>query len=176
MKNKRVGELEEEKLFKLSAGAIKHRSRPLLQRCFGSVWTELNCQTSSFLDFPLKIYSASLGFCKICLTKGRCNCRGVSLLCTSEEQSRTKQKTVVTGWFGSHWTQCWMIVQLICFQTSYGTIYVCFHSWICRICFDRATARLFVSATRSSWREFNICELDFSNLGPSIFAWLVWFY
>ena len=30
---------------------------------------ELNRQTSNFLDFPLKIYSASLGFCKICLRK-----------------------------------------------------------------------------------------------------------
>ena len=33
-----------------------------------------------------------------------------------------------------------MIVRLICFPTSYGMIYVCFHSWFCRICFDQAMA------------------------------------
>ena len=118
-------------------------SRPLLQRCFGSIRTEFNCQTSSFLDFPLKIYSASLGFCKTCLSKGRRNCRGVSLLriCTSKEQSRTKQQTAVTGWLGV--TEL-LNLQLVCFPTSYGTIYVCFHSRFCRICFDRATVHLFV--------------------------------
>ena len=51
----------------------------------------MNCQTSSFLDLPLKIYSASLGFCKICLTKGRRNCRGVSLLCIVHRKSSQGQ-------------------------------------------------------------------------------------
>ena len=92
MKNKRVGELEEEQLSKLRDGAIKHRKSPdVMQRCFGSVGTELNCQTSSFLDFPLKSYSASLGFCKICLMKGRRNCRGISLLWIVHQKSSQEQ-------------------------------------------------------------------------------------
>ena len=51
----------------------------------------MNCQTSSFLDFPFKIYSASLGFCKICLTKGRRNCRAVSLLWIVHRKRRQEQ-------------------------------------------------------------------------------------
>ena len=34
--------------------------------------------------------------------------RFVVVDCTSEEQSRTKQQTAVTGWFGSHWTVEWL--------------------------------------------------------------------
>ena len=149
-------------------------SRPLLQRCFGSVWTELNCQTSSFLDFPLKIYSTSLGFCKICLRKAVAiavafRCCG----CTSEEQSR-KKKT--NGGYRLVWESlnCWMIVQLICFPTSYGTIYVCFHSWFYRICSsERRRVCLFLQPITARvlylWTRF-------FQPGPSIFAWLVWFY
>ena len=77
-------------------------SRPLLQRCFGSIRTELNCQTSSFLDFPLKVYSASLRFCKICLMKGHHNCHGVSLLWivhrkSSQEQNNKRRLQVGLG-------------------------------------------------------------------------------
>ena len=122
-------------------------SRPLLQRCFGSVWTELNCQTSSFLDFPLKIYSASLGFCKICLRKAVAI--AVVFRCCGLYIGRAVKNKTTNGGYRLVWESlnCWMIVQLICFPTSYGTIYVCFHSWFCRIFFNRATARLFVSAT-----------------------------
>ena len=131
-------------------GNQAQEGRPLLQCCFGSVGSELNCQTSSFLDFPFKIYSASLCFCKICLTKGRRNCRGVSLLWivhrkTSQEQNNKRRLQVGLG-----------VTELL--RTSYGTIYVCFHSWFCRICFDRATARLFVSATHfiELWRPWRM--------------------
>ena len=58
-----------------------------------------------------------------------------------------KNKTTNSGYRLVWESLNWMIVQLICFPTSYGTIYVCFHSWFCRIFFNRATARLLVSAT-----------------------------
>ena len=82
MKNERVGELILEKFSKLWNKAIKakqQKGHPLLQPCLGSIGTVLNCQTSSFHDFPLNIYSASLGVCKVWLMKGCQNCRGGSL-------------------------------------------------------------------------------------------------
>ena len=122
-------------------------SRPLLQRCFGSVWTELNCQTSSFLDFPLKIYSASLGFFLIWLRKAIAI--AVAFRCCGLYIGRAVKNKITNGGYRLVWEtlNCWMILQLTCFPTSYGTIYVCFNPWFFRICFDRATARLFVSAT-----------------------------
>ena len=52
---------------------------------------------------------------------------------------------------------CWMF-NIICFLTSYGMIYVFFHSWFCIICFNRATASLFVSATHffELWRPWRM--------------------
>ena len=82
---------EEQENWRTATERSSTESRAPLQRCFGSVGTELNCQTSSFLDLPLKIYSASLGFCKICLTKGRRNCRGVSLLWIVHRKSGQEQ-------------------------------------------------------------------------------------
>ena len=133
------------------------KGRPMLQRCFGSVGTELNCQTSSFLDFPLKVYSASLCFCKICLTKGRRICRGVSLLWIVRRKSSQEQNNKRRLQVGLGVTEQ-LNVELTYFPTSYGTIYVCFHSWFCRICFDRATTRLFVSATHffEPWRPWRM--------------------
>ena len=101
----------------------------------------------SFLDFPLKIYSASLGFCKICLRKAVAI--AVAFRRCGLYIGRAVKNKTTNGGYRLVWESlnCWMIVQLICFPTSYGTIYVCFHSWFCRIFFNRATARLFVSAT-----------------------------
>ena len=101
-------------------------------------------------------------FCKICLKKGRCNCCGVSLLWLYIGRA-VKNKTT-NGGYRLVWESldCWMIVQLICFPTSYGTIYVCFHSWFCRICStERRRVCLFCNSSR---REIFICQLDFSNL------------
>ena len=87
----------------------------------------------------------------------------VAFRCCGLYIGRAAKNKTTNGGYSLVWESlnCWMIVQLRCFPTSYGTIYVCFHSWF--FC-------------NSSRRELNICELDFSNLGPSIFAWLVWFY
>ena len=138
-------------------------SRPLLQRCFGSVGTELNCQTSSFLDFPLKIYSASLQW-------------RLALLWIVHRKSRQEENNKRRLQVGSGVTEL-LNVQLICFPMSYGTIYICLHSWFCRICVDWATARLFVSATDffALWRRWrmNTARVIYLwtrlfHLGPSI--------
>ena len=73
----------------------------------------------------------------------------VAFRCCGLYIERAVKNKTTNGGYRLVWKSlnCWMIVQLICFPTSYGTIYVCFHSWFRRICFDRATARLFVSAT-----------------------------
>ena len=132
------------KIAKLRDRAIKAQKCQLFSCSTAFEARELNCQTTSFHGFPLKIYSAGLGFCKLWLVKGWSNCRGGMLCgCTSKEQwSRTKQQTVATGWFGTHQTvEC-----STRFLRSYGTIYVCFHSGCCRISLQQATVHLVVSA------------------------------
>ena len=73
------------------------------------LWNKVNlrnvipCCSTALESF--KIYSANHGFCEICLAMGGTiavvdHCCG----CTSNKQSKTKPGTVVTGWFGSHWT------------------------------------------------------------------------
>ena len=76
----------------------------------GSDGTELNFQTSSLQDFPLNIYSASLAVCKLCLTKGRRNCRGGSLcVCVDVHRSVENKSTNPRGhrlvWVPLN---CWM--------------------------------------------------------------------
>ena len=166
---------------KLRDGAIKHRK--VASCCSPALdWTAsgLNCQTSSFLDFPFKIYSVALVFCKTYLTKGRRNCRGVSLLWivhrkSSQEQNNKRRLQVSLGVIEL------LNLQFICFPTRYGTIYVDLHSWFCRNCFDRAKrrrVRLFLQLISLSsdgpdaWtrREFYICELDIFRPGSIYFC------
>ena len=153
---------------KLCDRAVNHRkSLAVAALLFGSVGTELNWTELSnlwFSAFPVEDSFTSLCFRKICLTKGRLNYRGVSLLCIVHRKSNQQQQIAVTGWFGSHWTvEC----SITCFLTSsHGTIYVCFCSWFCRICFDWAMARLLcnsflwvLTGPPGTWtrREFCIC-------------------
>ena len=91
--------------------------------------------------------------------------RFVLVNCTSKEQSRGKKhKRRLQVGLGV--TEL-LNLQLIYFPMSYGTIYICFYSRFCRICFDRAMARSFVfqliSDGPDAWtrREFYICELHF---------------
>ena len=127
-----------------------------------------------FLISRWRFILLALVCCKICLKKGRCNCCGVSLLWLYVGRA-VKNKTT-NGGYRLVWESlnCWMIVQLICFPTSYGTIYVCFHSWFCRICStERRRVCLFLQLITARvlylWTRF-------FQPAPSIFAWQVWFY
>ena len=89
--------------------AINHRkSLTVAALLFGSVGTEQNCQNSSFLDSPLKIYSLALVFVKFVWRKAvtiavafRC--------CTLYIERAVKNKTT-TGSYGLVWESlnCWM--------------------------------------------------------------------
>ena len=138
---------------------------------------ELNCETSSFLDFPLNIYSASLAFCKIFLTKGRRHCRGGSLNYALYIERAVKNQTTNRGyrlvWEPMFSDELWYDLRLCSFSEFW------------RICFDRGTARLFVCFCNSFFVfvfSYFCCfvfvlfaKRDFSNLVPSIFDRLVWF-
>ena len=127
-------------------------SRSLLQRCFLEVSGRLNWIVKPLLFLISRWrFFAILGFCKICLTKGRRNYCGVSLLWIVHRKSSQEQNNKRRLKVGLEVTEL-SNVKSIRFPTCYGTIHVCSHSWFCRICFDRARAHLFVSAT-------NFCEL-----------------
>ena len=94
--------------------------------------------------------------------------RFVVVHCTSKEQSRTKEQTAVTRWFGSHWTvecsinmfsdELWHDLWLFSFMILYNLWRLsdgAFVMQLISLSFDGPDA----------WprREFYICELDFSD-------------
>ena len=113
------------------------------QRCFGSVGTELNWKTLVFLTSRWISILLALFFVKFVWRK--IVAIAVAFHCCGLYIERAAKNKTNNGGYRLVWESlnCW----IFSFSTSYGTIYVSFHSWFCRICFDWATARLFVGAT-----------------------------
>ena len=110
------------------------------------------------------------------------NCRGVSLLWIVHRKSSQEQNNKRRLQVGLGVTELLNDCSFNYFPTSYcmaRLMFVFIHDFVEFVSTERRRVCLFLQLiSLSTWtrREFYICELDFSNLGPSIFAWLVWFY
>ena len=124
---------EEEKLsIKIWGGVIKAQNgRPLLQRCFESIWTEQLAVKPlvSVIYFPwLSIYSASLVVSvKFAWHTGGAIAVTWSVVVDLHRKTSSRQQS------GKPWSQVSLgAIDLKCWM-SYGMIYVCCHSGFCRL-------------------------------------------
>ena len=88
--------------------------------------------------------------------------RFVVVDCTSKEQSRTKQQTAVTGWFGSHWAvEC--SINMFSDEAMARFMFVFIHDFVEFVSTERRRVCSFLQLIPDEWtrREFYICEPDF---------------